>query len=156
MAVCSGRYENAQRTTTEFGIKHACKDYRELVALDDVSLVIVAAPPPLHHPATLAALDAGKHVLCEKPMAMNAREAREMTERAAARPHQLAIIDHELRFNPTRRRMKELIDEGFVARFITSRSPSLAASAIRRSAVELVGAKIGRRRLAWRSRLACD
>src|SRR5206468_4731033 len=41
-------------------------------------------------------------------------EAREMTASAAARPHQLAIIDHELRFNPTRQRMKELIDDGFV------------------------------------------
>lgn len=114
VAVCSGRYENAQRAAAEFGIEHACQDYRELVALDDVSLVIVAAPPNLHHPVTLAALESGKHVMCEKPMAMNAPEAREMTERAAARPQQLAIIDHELRFNPTRRRMKELIDEGFV------------------------------------------
>src|ERR1041385_3855898 len=49
VAVCSGHYENAQRTAAEFGLKHACKDYRELVALDDVSLVIVAAPPYLHH-----------------------------------------------------------------------------------------------------------
>jgi len=47
-------------------------------------------------------------------MALHAGEAREMAERAAARPAQLAIIDHELRFNPTRRRMKELVDEGFL------------------------------------------
>jgi predicted dehydrogenase len=113
-AICSGHYENAKRAAAEFGIAHPCEDYRQLVALNDVSLVVVAAPPHLHHPVTLAALEAGKHVICEKPMAMNAREAQEMAERAEARPAQLAIIDHELRFNPTRRRMKELIDDGFV------------------------------------------
>lgn len=113
-AVCSGSFENARRVAEEFNIPHACSDYQELIALNDVSLVVVAAPPYLHHPATLAALQAGKHVICEKPMAMNAREAREMTELAASRPAQLALIDHELRFNPTRRRMKELIDGGFV------------------------------------------
>jgi predicted dehydrogenase len=114
VAVCSGHYENARRTAEEFRIAHACEDYRQLIALDEVSLVVVAAPPHLHHPVTLAALAAGKHVLCEKPMAMNAPEAREMTEQAAARPRQLALIDHELRFNPTRRRMKELIEDGYL------------------------------------------
>ena len=114
VAVSSGHYENAKRTAAEFNIAHACEDYRQLATLDDVSLVIVSAPPHHHHAATLAALEAGKHVICEKPMAMNAQEAREMTECASARPNQMAIIDHELRFNPTRRRMKEMIDAGFV------------------------------------------
>jgi predicted dehydrogenase len=114
VAICSGSYENAVKTATEFGIPHACRDYQQLIALEEVSLVVVSTPPYLHHPVTLAALEAGKHVICEKPMAMNAAQAREMTERAAARPQQLAIIDHELRFNPTRQRMKKLIDEGFL------------------------------------------
>ncbi len=114
VAVCSGRLENAREAAEEWGIKHVCNDYHELIALDDVSLVVVSAPPHLHHPMTLAALDAGRHVICEKPMAINAREAREMTGRAASRPDQLAIIDHELRFNPTWRRMKELVESGFL------------------------------------------
>ncbi len=114
VAVCSGRYENAQRVAAEFKIDHACEDYEQLLALDEVSLVVISAPPYLHHPITMAALDAGKHVICEKPMAMNAREAREMVFRAESRPKQLAIIDHELRFNPTWRRMKELVDDGFL------------------------------------------
>jgi predicted dehydrogenase len=113
-AVCSGSFENAKRVAEEFQIPHACADYQELIARDEVSLVVISAPPYLHHPATIAALNAGKHVICEKPMAMNADEARAMAELAASRPAQLALIDHELRFNPTRRRMKELIDGGFV------------------------------------------
>lgn len=114
LAVCSGRFSNAQSVAADLGIPHACEDHNQLIALEDVDLVVVSTPPYLHHEITLAALKAGKHVICEKPMAMNAAEAREMTELAASRPNQLAIIDHELRFNPTWRRMKELIDGGFV------------------------------------------
>ncbi len=114
LAVCSGHFENAQRAAAEFNLEHACESYEQLLALDEVSLVVVSAPPHLHHPITMAALDAGKHVICEKPMAMNASEAREMTSAAESRPRQLAIIDHELRFNPTWRRMKEMVDDGFL------------------------------------------
>ena len=113
-AVCSGNLENAEKTADEFNIEHVCADYRELLALDDVDLVVITAPPSLHHRMALAALDAGKHVICEKPMAMNAAEAREMAARAANRRGKLAVIDHELRFNPTWRRMKETIDEDFL------------------------------------------
>lgn len=113
-AVCSGSFENAQKTAEEFNIPHACKSYQELLALDEVDLVIISAPPLFHHEMALAAFDAGKHVICEKPMAMNAAEARAMCERAAQHPYQLAVIDHELRFNPTWRRLKGLIDSGFV------------------------------------------
>ncbi len=114
VAVCSGKLSNAQNVAAELNIEHACQDYRELLALEDVSLVVVSTPPNLHHEITMAALKAGKHVICEKPMAMNADQAREMTELASTRPGQLAIIDHELRFNPTWRRMKELVDGGFL------------------------------------------
>lgn len=114
VAVCSGRFENAQRVAGEFNIKHACEDYEQLLALDDVSLVVISTPPHLHYPITLAALDAGKHVICEKPMALNADEAREMVSAAESHPAQLSIIDHELRFNPTWRRLKELVDDGFL------------------------------------------
>src|SRR5215510_6539431 len=114
VAVCSGQRENAERVAEEFEIAHVCKDYQELLALDAVSVVAVSTPPRLHRSISLAALEAGKHVICEKPMAMHAGEAREMALRAASRPDQLAIIDHELRFNPTWRRMKELVDSGFL------------------------------------------
>ena len=114
VAVCSGSRESAQKMATEFDLPHVCETPEELVALDDVDLVVISAPPHIHHPATLAALAAGKHVLCEKPMAMNAAEAAEMASAAAAHVRQLAIIDHELRFNPTWRKMKHLVDDGFL------------------------------------------
>jgi predicted dehydrogenase len=114
VAVCSGNFENAQKTAAEFKIKYACQDYRELLALEEVEAVVISTPPSLHHEMALAAFAAGKHVLCEKPMAMNADEARAMLAAAQQHPHQLAIIDHELRFNPTWRRLKELLEEGFI------------------------------------------
>lgn len=114
VAVCSGQHENALKVASEFKIKHACESYEQLLALEEVSLVVVAAPPYLHYPITIAALNAGKHVICEKPMAMNAGEARAMADLAALQSNRLAIIDHELRFNPTWRRMKELVDSDFL------------------------------------------
>src|SRR5262245_18963507 len=117
IAVCSGRVENAQRVATEFNIKYVCENYEQLLALEDVSLVVVSAPPYLHHPITMAALEAVKHVVCEKPMAMNAAEAREMVEAAESRPAKLSIIDNELRLNTTWRRLKELVDGGFMGVF---------------------------------------
>ncbi len=114
VAVCSGKFENAKEMAEEFTIPNACRSSEELIALDDVSLVVISAPPHEHHRVALAALEAGKHVICEKPMAINSEQAREMSGAADARPRQLSIIDHELRFNPTWRRMKELVDEGCV------------------------------------------
>ncbi|MFZ4628025.1 MAG: Gfo/Idh/MocA family protein [Blastocatellia bacterium] len=114
VAVCSGRFENAQKVAEELAIPHPCQDYQELLSLPDVSLVVISTPPVHHCQIALAALEAGKHVICEKPMAMSVAEARQMCEAAQARPRQLAIIDHELRFNPTWRRMKELVDAGYL------------------------------------------
>ncbi|MEP7271523.1 MAG: Gfo/Idh/MocA family oxidoreductase [Acidobacteriota bacterium] len=114
VGVCSGSFDNATKMAEEFGIPHACRSIEELLAIDEISLVVISAPPVEHHRFAIAALEAGKHVICEKPMAMNAEQALEMTKAAEARSGQLSIIDHELRFNPTWRRMKELVDEGFL------------------------------------------
>ena len=76
-----------------------------MLAEHPLDLVCIATPTVQHAPMTLAALDAGAHVLCEKPTAMNAAEARAMLDRAETlgRVH---MIDHELRFNPNRRRSR--------------------------------------------------
>ncbi len=116
IAVCSGSIENARTMAEQFGMPHACASHEELVAIDDVSLVVVSSPPYLHHRATIAALEAGKHVICEKPMSLNSNEASEMTRVALARPDQLSIIDHELRFNPTWQRMKKLLDDRVIGK----------------------------------------
>lgn len=75
----------------------------------DVDLVSIVVPPALHLPIARAALNAGKHVICEKPTALNVAEAEELAAIAKAHPNQIAIIDHELRFLPSFRAARERI-----------------------------------------------
>jgi predicted dehydrogenase len=108
---------NAAKTHSiaeSLGVPFATGDWRELVARDDVALVSITTPPALHREIVLAALAAGKHVLCEKPTAMNAAEAQDMLEAARARPDRFALIDHELRFLPAYQRARELVASGAI------------------------------------------
>ena len=86
-------------------------DWEAMLAAHDFDLVCIATPTFLHAPQTLAAIEAGAHVLCDKPTAMNADEAARMLE-AAETAGRIHMIDHELRFNPNRMRIAELIADG--------------------------------------------
>jgi predicted dehydrogenase len=127
--IASGHRENAERVAREFDIEHVARDWREVVARDDVDLISIVTPVFTHCEMTLAALDAGKSVLCEKPMAMNAGEAKRMTEAAQA-AGKLALIDHELRFLPGRLKLHELLRRGDIGTIqhaqLTFRSDSRA------------------------------
>jgi predicted dehydrogenase len=114
-AVASGRRENAERVAREFGIPFVADDWRGVVEREDVQLVSVVTPPATHAEMVGAALAAGKAVLCEKPMAMNAEESARMRDEAGA-AGLLALVDHELRFLPARRRMREMIRGGELGR----------------------------------------
>jgi predicted dehydrogenase len=113
VAIASARRENAEGVAEEFKIRHVCNDWKELVARDDVDLLSVVTPPATHMDITLAALEHGKHVLCEKPMALNAEEAKRMTE-AAREAGKLALIDHELRFLNGRKMMRNMLHNDII------------------------------------------
>jgi predicted dehydrogenase len=100
--------------------------WRELVARRDIDLISVTMPPSLHLEMALAALEAGKHVICEKPTALNAAEGERMVAAARQHPNQIAIIDHELRFLPSVQAARERIGEIGPVRFAEVRyaSPS--------------------------------
>lgn len=102
--------ERTRRLGDELGVE-PLDDWRDLVARPDVDLITIVTPPAEHLAMALAALEAGKHVLSEKPTALNAEEAAKMVEAARARPGQLALIDHELRFLPSWRAARERRDE---------------------------------------------
>lgn len=112
-SITSGHLENAKAAAAESGARHFSDDWREAVAHEDVDLVCVTTPPVYHREMTLAALAAGKPVLCEKPMAMNAAEADEMTA-AAKKAGVIAIIDHELRFQQGRQLAFQMIRDGAI------------------------------------------
>lgn len=111
VALSSGRIESARQAAEPHDIPHVTDDWAEMIATQSLDLVCIATPTDLHLPMTLAALKAGAHVLCEKPTAMNAGEARQMLDTAEAKGR-LHMIDHELRFNPNRARMAEMIAAG--------------------------------------------
>ena len=115
VAIASAHRENAEKIAREFDIENVESDWRMLVARDDVDLVSIVTPVVTHCEMTLAALDHGKAVLCEKPMAMNADEALRMTECARA-AGVLALIDHELRFLSGRVKMCKLIRSGNIGK----------------------------------------
>ncbi|HEU5162117.1 MAG TPA: Gfo/Idh/MocA family oxidoreductase [Thermoanaerobaculia bacterium] len=91
-----------------------------------IDLVSIVSPPATHLPYAARALERGLHVLCEKPTALNASEAREMVARAAAHPDRLALIDHELRFLPAWREAKQALERIGTIRYAEVRysSPS--------------------------------
>jgi predicted dehydrogenase len=113
VAIASRTRERAEAIAKEFGIDHVVADWMELVSHPDVDLVSVVTPPSTHMEITLAALEQRKAVLCEKPMALNADEARRMTEKAKA-AGVLALIDHELRFLNSRRVMRGMLQTGAI------------------------------------------
>jgi predicted dehydrogenase len=113
-AIASGRRVNAETVAAEFGIPRVYDDGAELARAADVDLVIISSTPPSHARFALAALEAGKHVLCEKPMALDAAEAERMVLAAERRPSQVAWIDHELRYEPNRRKIRELVHAGAI------------------------------------------
>src|SRR5436309_7250302 len=108
-AIASGHRANAEAVARDFGIPHVFSDGAELARSPDVDLVVVSSTPDSNARCAIAALEAGKHVLCEKPMALDALEAAQMVTASEQRPDRLAWIDHELRYEPNRRRARELI-----------------------------------------------
>ncbi|HEX8474214.1 MAG TPA: Gfo/Idh/MocA family oxidoreductase [Pyrinomonadaceae bacterium] len=114
-AIASRTRANAEKVAREFDIPSVEEDWRELVRREDVDLVSIVTPPSTHAEMTFAALDAGKAVLCEKPMALDASETARMRDHARA-AGLLAHIDHELRFLPVRQRMREMLAGGDIGR----------------------------------------
>lgn len=106
--------ERAHRVAAETGVECVpapAAATADVLARADV--LAIATPPPTHAPLAVAALRAGRSVLCEKPMAMSVTEARAMA-RAAREAGCVAVVDHQLRFNPARVRLRDLIHQGYV------------------------------------------
>jgi predicted dehydrogenase len=110
-ALWSRRTERAREAATQHGAGEVHEDWRQVIARDDIDAIAVATPPIAHHEMTLAALAAGKHVLCEKPFALNVGQAKEMRDLAKAKGL-TGMVAHEFRYAPQRAQIKALLDEG--------------------------------------------
>ena len=98
-----------------FGISDSYSDYTELLARKDVDAVLICVPPFLHKEITLAAARTGKHIYCEKPMAMTSLECQQMIDAAKA-ANVVLQIGYVLRFSSERGRIREIILKGKLGR----------------------------------------
>lgn len=111
VAVNRARPELAGSFAKQFGARKWYADWRELVADKEIDAVYIATPVDLHAPQSIAAAEAGKHVLCEKPLAMNAAECDRMI--AACRANRVKLgVAYYRHFYPVLTRIKELIASG--------------------------------------------
>ncbi len=117
VALCDVDQPRAADLAKKYKIARTFGEYGELIAGDTIDLVSIAAPPDLHEPMVRAALDARKHVLSEKPLALNARAARELLDCAEAKGV-VHAVDFEMRFLPALAYCKELIDEGYLGQLL--------------------------------------
>ncbi len=95
-------------------------DWKDLLEQPNVDAVSICLPVHLHAPATIDALEAGKHVLCEKPMARNASEAQAMVD-AEKKTGRKLMVYYRRRFSTSARRAKEIIDAGELGRIYFSK-----------------------------------
>ena len=84
--------ESSRRAAAAFGFERTYRTWQQLIGDPEIDAVVIGTWPYLHARATLAALDAGKHVLCQARMAMNAAEARAMLQAAVEHPEQVAML----------------------------------------------------------------
>ncbi len=113
VAIADPLLARAQEFATEFGIPDVYDSHEALIARPDIHLVDVCTPSATHFALSWAALEAGKHVLCEKPVAYDYTE----TLRAAALAKSKGLktkLGFTFRYSPAMRYMKELIDDGFI------------------------------------------
>jgi len=112
-AICGRNAAKAHKIAAEWGIPNVYTDYNEMIDKGGIDAVIVAARTDGHYPMTMKALDAGLHVLCEKPVAFNYAEANRMATCAQEKGVK-TMVPFTYRFMPTNRYIKELISEGFI------------------------------------------
>ena len=100
----------AKEKAAQLGINHAYASFDEMIADKSVDMVHITTPNFMHYPQVKAALEAGKHVVCEKPLAMNTTESAELV--ALAKERKLVnVVNFNLRFYPLSHHAKALVSQ---------------------------------------------
>ena len=123
-AVCDTREQAAKDMAQKQGIPKVFTSYKDVLALKELDAVSVCTPNYFHSEPTIAALNAGKHVLVEKPMAMNAKEAQKMVD-AAKRAKKVLVIGFQWRYHPNAQMIKRAADDGKLGNVLYARCQAL-------------------------------
>jgi len=121
-AIASRDLNKAQEAAKRFGIAKAYGSYEELLADPDVDIIYNPMPNHLHVPFSIKALEAGKHVLCEKPIGLSSAEARQLLEVSKQHPKQKVMEGFMYRHHPQWHHAKRLVEEGKVGELRTIQS----------------------------------
>jgi predicted dehydrogenase len=117
--VICGRTEHLVKQAAEdFGWDEYCTDWKEVIDREDIDIIDIATPTNLHKDIAIAAAKAGKHIFCEKPIALNAQEAKEMLD-AVEKAGVVHMLGHNYRRVPAIALAKKMIDEGQTGRNIS-------------------------------------
>ena len=100
VGVCGSSLEKSQQAAETMGLRRAYADYREVLNDDEVQSVHIGTPNRLHFDMAKHALAAGKHVMCEKPLAMTSAESAELVRVARQHPHLVAAVNYNIRYYP--------------------------------------------------------
>ena len=117
-AVCTAHEGTARESAERFGAPMAFHDHREMLRNAEIDAVAVLVRVPLHHPLTMDALEAGKHVYTEWPLGANLPEAEEMAE-LARRKGVRTMVGLQGRSSPAFQRLKELVGEGYIGEVLS-------------------------------------
>lgn len=121
-AIASRDLDNARAAAAQMGIAAAYGSYEELLAAPDIDVIYNPLPNHLHVPWSIKALAAGKHVLCEKPIALTAAEAQQLLTAAARHPELKVMEAFMYRHHPQWQRARQLVNEGGIGRLRTIQS----------------------------------
>jgi len=111
LAVASPTEGHARDFAAQHGVPNCFTDYRKILEMDEIDMVVLGIPNDLHCQTTVDAAAAGKHVVCEKPLCLNLQQADQMIDACAAAGVKLMYAE-ELCFTPKYVRLKQLLDEG--------------------------------------------
>ena len=111
VALCDNRAETLNRLADSFGVERRCDDWRQMLKDGGFDAVSICTPPSLHREMAIAALEAGYHVLTEKPMAVSLQDCDEMIG-AAVRSQRLLMVAHNQRFRTQHVVAKQILDSG--------------------------------------------
>jgi len=113
VALCGRNPERLEAMAAKYNVRQTFTDWQRMVARAGLDVLVIATPNVLHYPQAMAAIESGMHIICEKPLAMNVRQAREMAARAdAAGVKTLTFFTH--RAIAAAAHIKRLIGEGFL------------------------------------------
>ncbi len=115
VAVCQRNVEKARAIARKYGVPQVFERWEEMLEKARPEIVVIASPPHLHHDIALRALAQGAHVLCEKPLAMDAAQGRAMVE-AAARARRVGMTCFNWRFPAAMRQLHAMVEAGFLGR----------------------------------------